>query len=183
MCGFVKLLEEKSMTYIIYRHNFNTISIVISQKIWYNIMQFDIKIRSVNIIMNIFTKRISILGLCALLMISAIGCSDDSEAGSDGTTNQSADDSVLASDVRDFLDELYLCFNEHRFDDYLTYLNITDDNMRANMLASLNNASQYYETVCVIEDIDVREFDDGLINVALSIVILPKQSVMMKRHR
>ena len=133
-------------------------------------MRFDIIIRSVNIIMNIFLKRICILALFALLMVSAIGCSSDSEAGSDGVNGQLSEDSALTSDVRKFFDELYLCFNEHRFEEYLTYLNVTDDTMRANMLGSFNNATQYYETVCEIEDIAVRQFDDGLINVALSLI-------------
>ena len=122
--------------------------------------------------MNILLKRIIAVVLAALMVMAMVSCSgdDDTAADIDNAQSDSSSDSKLTADVKEFFDEVYLCFNEHRFEDYLTYLNVTDDTVRANMLGSFNNAIKYYETVCEIEDIAVKQFDDGVINVAISLI-------------
>jgi len=124
--------------------------------------------------MNIIYKRSLIFIIASLIIFSLFGCTGkDSGSNDDAGSNASAEnhsDDKLKNDVSDFFKEMYACFNEKRFDDYLTYLNITDENVRTNMLNGFKNSTQYYETKSEIENLAVTQFENGVINVSIYLI-------------
>ncbi len=123
--------------------------------------------------MNLITKRLLTALLTAILLLGLVACdndaSDDNAVDSDNAA-VTDETSELEKELRVFFDDLYACFNEQRYEDYVQKLNVIDENVRANMLNSFKTGSQYNTTTCIIEKLEAKQFEDGLINAALSLI-------------
>ena len=125
--------------------------------------------------------NLKVLVFCALIcfgMLCLFACgekTDDPAVDPDNgemaaQTEETAPVDKLTADVTAYFEAMYKCYNEKKYSDYISYLNISDATVAENMVNGFNTAAKYYDASCVIEDIQSKQFDDGLINVALSII-------------
>ena len=126
--------------------------------------------------------KLKVLFSCVLIcagLICLFACGQRADAPASGEpddgemavqTEETAPVDKLTADVKAYFNAMYKCYNEKKYADYISYLNIADAAMAESMLNGFNTAAKYYDASCIIEDIQCKQFEDGLINVTLSVI-------------
>lgn len=114
------------------------------------------------------TKKIVftiIIILSALILFAS--CKDEPESPDipDGI------DMDLIQRVSVRFEEIYLAFNEKRFDDYIAYYKI-DDEQKNLMLESFNTNSELFESKYEIRNVVAFESDEGIISATIVYYII-----------
>jgi len=106
--------------------------------------------------------------MSALILLSA--CENGNSDISDGV------DMDLIKKVSERFEEIYLAYNEQRFEDYVSYYKIDDDQKNL-ILEGLQANIEYFESKYEIRNVFASMSDDGVISATIVYYSISKNSV------